>query len=124
VASRTRNRLESERARVVRRIAELQREFDAIVAASAEGNLDDEHDPEGATVGFERAQVRALLQQARAHLAELDAALARLDDETYGVCVGCGRPIAPERLDALPTATVCVSCAGSAWSRERPPQRG
>jgi RNA polymerase-binding transcription factor DksA len=124
VASRSRNRLESERARVVRRIAELQREFDGIVAASAEANLDDEHDPEGATVGFERSQVRALLDQARAHLAELDAALSRVDEDTYGVCARCGRPIATERLDALPTATFCVSCADSASSRGRLPQRG
>ena len=57
-------RLAIERRRVADRVCVLTREFDAIVAASAEANLDDEHDPEGATVGFERAQVLALLEQA------------------------------------------------------------
>ena len=54
-----RARLERERLRVADRVAELTREFDAIVSASAAANLDDEHDPEGATIGFERAQVMA-----------------------------------------------------------------
>jgi RNA polymerase-binding transcription factor DksA len=113
-----RARLEIERHRVAERVAELTREFDAIISASAEANLDDEHDPEGATVGFERAQVIALLEQARAHLADLDAALAR-DEVAGGRCAVCGEPIAPERLDALPAARLCVRCAGVASSRGR-----
>jgi len=111
-----RARLERERLRVADRVAELTREFDAIVSASAAANLDDEHDPEGATIGFERAQVMALLEQARAHLADLDAALAR-DEVAGGRCAVCGELIAPERLDALPAATLCVRCAGAASSR-------
>ena len=111
-------RLERECRRVTERVAALSREFDGIVAASAEANLDDEHDPEGATVGFERAQVLALLEQARAHLAELDQALAR-DEVAYGRCASCGEPIASERLEALPAATTCVSCANAASQRAR-----
>ncbi len=72
--------------RVEKRIADLERDFDAVVAASESANLDDEHDPEGSTIGFERAQVRALLNQARADLAELDAAGKRVAGGTYGVC--------------------------------------
>lgn len=41
-------------------------------------------------------------------------ALARLDAGTYGVCVGCGEPIAAERLRALPTASHCIACARGA----------
>jgi DnaK suppressor protein len=104
--------LEAERVRVVARVADLERDFDAVVAASESANLDDEHDPEGSTVGFERAQVRALLDQARAHLAELDAAGQRVADGTYGVCVRCGKPIGVDRLRALPTAEMCVDCSG------------
>ena len=100
------------------RVGALTREFDAIVSASAEANLDDEHDPEGATVGFERAQVLALLLTAPRHLAALDVALAR-DELVDGRCAGCGEPIAPERLDALPATTLCVRCAGAASSHER-----
>jgi DnaK suppressor protein len=98
--------------RVEARLADLERDFAAVVAASDSANLDDEHDPEGSTVGFERAQVRALLDQARSHLAELDAAAQRVTDETYGVCVRCGKPIGADRLRALPTTQVCVDCAG------------
>ena len=54
-------------------------EFDEIVAGSADSNADDEHDPEGSTLAFERAQVSALLLEARAYLSDLDRALARLD---------------------------------------------
>jgi RNA polymerase-binding protein DksA len=104
-------RLAEERGRVERRIAELERQHTAIVAASESANLDDEHDPEGATVGFERAQVDALRQRAREHLVEVDDALRRVDAGTYGTCTRCGAPIAPERLDARPTTDRCVDCA-------------
>ena len=83
-----------------------------MVAASESANLDDEHDPEGSTVGFERGQVRALLDQAHAHLAELDAAGQRVADGIYGVCVRCGKPIGVDRLRALPAAEMCVDCSG------------
>jgi hypothetical protein len=66
-------RIEDARERTARRISDLIDAFDAIVASSEAANLDDEHDPEGATVGFERAQVSALLESARAQLAELAA---------------------------------------------------
>ena len=57
----------------------MSREYAGIVAASADANADDEHDPEGATIAFERAQLGALLDQARRHLADLDLALGRVD---------------------------------------------
>ena len=99
------------RARVEARIDELAESLAAIVAASEAANLDDEHDPEGATVGFERAQVSALLDDARARLSELDAAAARLHEGGYGVCERCGQPIAPARLEAQPATRVCIVCA-------------
>ena len=63
---------------------------------------DDEHDPEGATIAFERAQLAALLGQAHSHLAELDGALDRLRQGRYGRCERCGRPVGAERLAARP----------------------
>jgi len=104
-------RLTSERARAVDRLVALTREFDGIVDASDAANSDDEHDPEGSTVGFERAQVAALLGRARAHLAELDDALDRLHHGAYGICARCGEPIAIERLEAQPAAVTCICCA-------------
>ena len=110
-------RLTSERERARDRLAALTREFDAIVDASDTANADDEHDPEGSTVGFERAQVAALIGQARAHLAALDAALDRLRRSAYGTCARCGEPIANERLEAQPAAVTCIRCAAA---RTRP----
>jgi RNA polymerase-binding protein DksA len=92
-------------------MAGLERDFANIVAASQAANADDEHDPEGATIAYERQHVVSLLEQAREHLAAIDEALARLDEGGYGRCEGCGQPIAPERLAARPTATRCVACA-------------
>jgi DnaK suppressor protein len=104
-------RLREEHARAVRLIAKLTGDFDAVVEASREVATDDEHDPEGATIAYERAQVDAVLGMTRAHLAELDLALARVRTETYGTCLTCGRPIGEERLEAQPAATSCVACA-------------
>ena len=105
--------LERERDETLRRLAGLTDAFDEVVAASKDTNADDEHDPEGATIAFERSQVEALVRQARAHLAEIDAAEARLADGTYGTCERCGRPIGEERLEARPTARTCIGCASS-----------
>jgi DnaK suppressor protein len=101
----------AERDAVRVQIEALTREFDGVVAASRSSNADDEHDPEGATIAFERQQVAALLEQARSRLADVDAALARRDAGGYGVCESCGRPIAPERLAARPAARTCIDCA-------------
>ncbi|WFE54555.1 TraR/DksA C4-type zinc finger protein [Micromonospora sp. WMMD1155] len=79
--------------------------------ASRASNADDEHDPEGATIAFERAQLTAVLDAARRRLAELDVALHRVDDGSYGVCERCRRPIPAERLAARPSARTCVACA-------------
>ena len=109
--SDARARLSAERLATEQRLAGLTGTFTDIVDASQSSNADDEHDPEGATIAFERSQVGALITQARDHLAELDAAEARVSDGSYGICERCGRPIAPERLEARPTARTCVTCA-------------
>jgi RNA polymerase-binding protein DksA len=103
--------LAAERADTLARVAGLEREFNDIVTATQAANTDDEHDPEGATIAYERQHVVALLEQAREHLAAIDEALARLEAGGYGRCEACGQPIAPERLAARPTATRCVACA-------------
>lgn len=95
------------------RLAALTRDYDGVVAASLDTNADDEHDPEGATIAFERSQVAALVRQARERLAEVDAADQRLADGTYGGCEVCDRPIAPARLEARPEARTCIDCAGA-----------
>jgi DnaK suppressor protein len=106
-----RESLTADRAATTQGLAALEREFSGIVEASGQANADDEHDPEGATIAYERQHVASLLGQAREHLAAIDGAMRRLDDGSYGVCERCGQPIAPGRLAARPTASTCVSCA-------------
>lgn len=108
----TRERLLELRATALASLAALADEHAAVVAASRDSNADDEHDPEGATIAFERAQVDALTRAAHGRLAEVDAALARLDAGRHGVCESCGAAIPAERLAVRPTATTCVACAG------------
>jgi RNA polymerase-binding transcription factor DksA len=89
----------------------MRRNFDAFVAGAEHVNTDDEHDPEGATIAFERAQVIALRNEAAGRLEAIDRALAGLDAGTYGRCAVCGGPIGVERLLALPGVDACVGCA-------------
>ena len=63
-----------------------------------------------ATQVFEQQRDLALRDRNDRHLADVEAAIARLDDGSYGACVRCDRPIAPERLDALPWAAHCIEC--------------
>jgi len=102
--------LAAERAAVLELLAGLERELSAIIESGASGT-DDEHDPEGATLAFERQYAAALLDGARQRLAEIDAAMARLADGSYGRCAACGRPIGAARLSARPTAATCIRCA-------------
>ena len=103
--------LEREREAVVRRIRELRTTFADIAASVDTANTDDEHDPEGATLAFERAQVVSLLAAARERLDQLDGASARIESGTYGTCERCGNGIGDERLDALPATRRCIGCA-------------
>jgi RNA polymerase-binding transcription factor DksA len=92
-------------------IAALTADYEAVVEASRGSNADDEHDPEGQTIGFERAQLASVLEQARTRLAELDAAISRVADGSYGRCEVCGAPIGDARLQARPAARTCITHA-------------
>ncbi|MCW2715713.1 MAG: TraR/DksA family transcriptional regulator [Frankiales bacterium] len=103
--------LQAARDRAVEAIASLSDQLAQIMAASESSNADDEHDPEGATIAFERAQVAALLGQAQGRLGAVDRALGDMGSGAYGRCVTCGDPIGAERLEARPDAQTCISCA-------------
>jgi RNA polymerase-binding transcription factor DksA len=103
--------LAAERRRLERQIEGLAFVHGDIVEAAELVATDDEHDPEGATIAFEREQVRALLRDARASLAEVEAAEGRLAAGTYGTCVRCGRRVEPARLAARPATPWCLRCA-------------
>ncbi|WP_406832665.1 TraR/DksA C4-type zinc finger protein [Pedococcus sp. KACC 23699] len=103
--------LAADRAATLVRLGDLEADVALIVEASEGSNADDEHDPEGATIAFERAQTSALAASAVAHLREVTAAEGRLLDGTYGVCEVCGDAIPDARLEARPTARTCVTHA-------------
>ena len=111
-ATRLRDAIETERVRVSDQVSTLQQSFNGIVDGTELTSNDDEHDPEGTTIAYERAQVSALLAQARDDLVALDAALDRVDNGTIETCDVCGGSIAFERMLALPGVRTCVKCAG------------
>jgi RNA polymerase-binding transcription factor DksA len=99
------------RARTEAQVAALERSVAAIMEGAELTSTDDEHDPEGATIAYERAQASALLRQADEDLARLADIARRLDAGAAIVCDDCGTEIAVERLLALPTARACIRCA-------------
>jgi RNA polymerase-binding transcription factor DksA len=103
--------LSAQRVQTLAQVESLAADLAEIKAASELVATDDEHDPEGATIAFERSRVDALLTQAREHLLDLDRAEQRLARGEYGGCERCGEPIGPERLAARPTTATCISCA-------------
>jgi DnaK suppressor protein len=105
------SRLVGEQKSATRLLASLTRDFEGIVEASADSNADDEHDPEGSTIAFERSQVSTMVEQTRARLADVESALERVEQGTYGVCERCGAAIPDERLEARPVARLCVPCS-------------
>jgi RNA polymerase-binding transcription factor DksA len=112
--SRAESAIVAARISTATQVESLTSQWTGIVEASALSVNDDEHDPEGVTVAFERAQVQSLLDQARADLVDLDRAALRVADGTYWTCVRCAGPIAQARLAALPAASTCITCANAA----------
>ena len=104
-------RLLKERAEAEERFAEFDDAMSEVRAARSGASADDEHDPEGPTMTQEWSQRNAVLADARAELADIDHALARIAAGTYGVCTNCGKRITVARLDARPTAELCIDCA-------------
>jgi DnaK suppressor protein len=103
--------LAAERLETLERLAALRRGHGDVVAASEGSNADDEHDPEGSTIAYERSQLAALIDQAERHLREIDAASARVEAGSYGRCSVCGESIPDARLEARPTARTCIAHA-------------
>jgi DnaK suppressor protein len=101
-------RLRDEQDAVRARLAHLTKDLESLFAASADSNADDEHDPEGQTIAYERSQLSALIQSAQEHLASIEAAMTRLHEGSYGICEVCHQQIPAARLDARPTARTCV----------------
>jgi DnaK suppressor protein len=94
-------RLQSERTRLLREIGQTIAMPDQMTYGSQAA---------AATQVFEQERELAMRERAELHLQEVDGALARLDDGSYETCARCSRPIATERLEALPWAAHCIEC--------------
>jgi RNA polymerase-binding transcription factor DksA len=110
--------LEEERVTYVRQAASLKAEADLLAAEREPGDVQfDEESGEGDTLAVERERDLALSAQAQAAVEEIDLAVAKLRDGTYGVCEQCNGIIPKERLRALPHAALCVQCKSAGFSR-------
>jgi RNA polymerase-binding transcription factor DksA len=98
MASTAREQIHEQLERAREHHARLSREYEELLA-----NRD--------VIQEDRDSVRQLVEEAAANVQRLEAAAARIEEGTYGRCVKCGQPIAPERLEAIPDATTCVSCS-------------
>jgi DnaK suppressor protein len=100
--------LNDDRARVIRTLADQEEDLAGLMRDAGDGAGHDQADM-GAT-SFERDQELTLLNNEREKLAQIDRALARIADGTYGICESCGNPIGKGRSMAFPRATLCLTC--------------
>jgi DnaK suppressor protein len=103
-----RARLENERKRLAEEMEQLKstmRPADERREGSPFGKREEE-----ATESYELERRLTLEKSIREQLASVEHALQKFEDGTYGLCDNCGKPIPPERLEALPQATLCLDC--------------
>jgi DnaK suppressor protein len=105
------DRLRATRDEAVALATRLLGDMEAVAEAREGSNVDDEHDPEGATIAYERSQLDAVRRSALERAADAEAALGRLADGTFGRCERCSARIGEARLEARPTARLCIDCA-------------
>jgi DnaK suppressor protein len=100
-----RDQLREEQARLREQLAQM---------GGADASLEfDENFADSGQVTAERGEVEALSGQLSETLSEIDDALAKLDDGRYGTCESCGVTISPARLEAMPAARLCMTCASA-----------
>jgi RNA polymerase-binding transcription factor DksA len=106
-----RKRLEEERARLLHAVDFLEKENPGSISDElgelAEGGVDN-HLGDTASALFDRELDEGLEEGAKETLVEIEAALQRIEDGTYGICEGCGKPIDEGRLAAIPWTRLCI----------------
>jgi DnaK suppressor protein len=112
--------LNEERQTYLRSAESLKAQADSLALEHEPGDVQfDEEGGEGGTANVDREIDLHLSAQARATVVEIDRALDKLDDGTYGLCEHCGTPIPDARLQALPYAALCVACKSGGLSSRR-----
>ncbi len=91
--------------------AERERVSSELRALGVDRGSYDEGFADSGQVTAERGEVDALVGSLRETLVDIDAALSKLEAGVYGRCESCGEEIAPARLEAMPAARLCISCA-------------
>jgi DnaK suppressor protein len=109
--SRFKDLLLAERGRVAAALENLNSENSGTVEDETGEETQDQHFADAATAMHDRELDYGIADGERDLLAAIDAALGRIDDGTYGICTNCGRPIAEDRLEALPWASLCIDDA-------------
>jgi RNA polymerase-binding protein DksA len=100
-----------ERERVAAAIENLHAETPgSLTDDSGEETAYDNHLGDTATVTYDRELGYTLEENSEHVLADIDAALKRIEDGTYGICTTCSKEISEERLEARPWATLCIDC--------------
>ena len=108
---RFRTLLEAERQRVLDAIENIHSENPGSIGEETEElSFQDNHLGDVATATFDREMASSLEENSTHVLGAIDEALGRIEEGTFGVCRQCGNPIAEERLEALPWATLCIDC--------------
>jgi RNA polymerase-binding protein DksA len=100
-----RHRLEDERERLIKRL-----ETGCQVVGQRQDGSGHKSEDEATTESLESGRRLVLEKLLREQMAEVEQALHKFEVGTYGLCDICGQPIAPERLEALPWASLCLSC--------------
>jgi DnaK suppressor protein len=108
--SRVREELLEKRVRVAHALEYLQKENPGSMEWETDESPIDNHLAETASVTLDREIDYTLEEIDEQVLVAIDEAISRIDSGTYGICVNCGRPIAEERLQAIPWATLCIDC--------------
>lgn len=116
-----RRQLEAERDRLGAMHAGFEDEWLGSSQNDSFGELSglDQHQADAGTETFEREKDLSIIERVEAELADVEHALRRLDDGTYGLCEACGRPIADARLDAMPAARLCLDDQAEAERQAR-----
>ncbi len=111
---RFRRRLEEEQQRLQEMIRDIESEREEVrLTETSSDRSPDPNTAEGGSLAFEMEKELSILENSRDILAKVEEALGRIDEGTYGICDVCGEAIPVARLEALPYAKMCVTCASA-----------